>query len=184
MGKRKKQVKCSICHLKGKNSSSHCKKCNKHHALSEECCKSLIVDYFEPKKKSKTPQFETLKATSSLCIPIEESKWKLKDNKKKNLGKKSSTTNYYKISNNFKKIDNYYKSTSKNTHYTEKKKQVLTSTYARYSKQKYTKERDSTNKVSILQNRNLLNLSAEEVLKVKFYFNNQFKLLVPISREN
>ena len=109
---------------------------------------------------------------------------KLKDNKKKNSVNKSSTTNYYKVSNNSKKIDNYFKSTSQNAHFTAKKTHILTSTNARDSKQKYTKGKDSSNKVSILQNRKSHNLSTEEVLKVKFYFNNQFKLLVPISREN
>ena len=53
MGKHKKKVKCSICHLKGKTSASHCKKCNKHHKLADACAKSVEADYFEPKKKSK-----------------------------------------------------------------------------------------------------------------------------------
>ena len=53
-----------------------------------------------------------------------------------------------------------------------------------YHKSFYIKGKDSTNKVSILQNRKPLNLSTGEVLKVKFYFSNQFKLLVPVSKES
>ena len=183
MGKRKKQVKCSICHLKGKISRDHCKKCGKHHKLSETCAKSLAVDYFEPKKKIKTLESETSKDANSICIIIEESNSKSKDNRKKSLNQKSSTTNY-KISNNFKKMDHYFKSTSKNILHTEKKKQVLTSTYLKDSQKKYTKGRDSITKVSISQNRKDGTLTSEKELKVKFYFHNDFDLLVPVSEEN
>ena len=72
MGKHKKKVFCSICHLAGKTSRDHCRICNKHHKKSDPCIKGMSENLLEKEKKRPSLDSGSKSIKKKSCIEIHD----------------------------------------------------------------------------------------------------------------